>query len=120
MNRIFVGIITAVIVAIAKPIRFNANVGFFTLEMIRGAGRVHWTSLMRLVRSRVVFTVVDSVADLRLRNAAAVQACKFSVSTGRIFAVELIRTIFAVVFVVALPRLENASTVVASEFVRRT
>lgn len=90
MNRILVRIITAVIVTITKPVRFNANVGLFTLEMIRGARHVHWTSLMRLVRSRVVFTVVDSVADLRLRNAAPVQACKFPVGTGRIFAVELI------------------------------
>jgi hypothetical protein len=117
MNRIFIGIITAIVVAIAQPVRFNANVRFFTLQVIRWAGRVHWTSLMRLIRRCVVFTIVDSVADLRLRNAPAIQACKFTVGTGRIFAVQLIGAVFAVIFMIALPRLENAPAVVATELV---
>lgn len=118
MDRVFIRIIAAIVVTIAKPVRFNANVRLFTLEVVRWAGHVHWTSFMRLVRRRVVFTIIDSVADLRLRNAPTVQACKFSVSAGRILAVDFVRAVFAVVFVVALPRFENASAVVAAELVR--
>lgn len=65
MNRIFVGIVTAIIVAVAQPIRLHANVGLFAFQMVRGTSRVTGASLVSFVRCNVVFAVIYPIADLK-------------------------------------------------------
>lgn len=87
--------------------------------MVRWAGGVGRTAVVRLVAGDVVFAVVDSVANLSHRDAAGVQTGELSVGARWVNAADLIGIVFAVVIVIALPRFEDAATVVAAEFVRR-
>lgn len=120
MQRVLVGIVSAVVVAVAEPVRFHADVGVFAFKVFRGASSVVAASLVGLVRGDVILAIVNSIAHLRHRNAAVIEASEFSVGARRVVAVLFVRTVFAVVLVVALPRLENAAAVVATELVRRT
>jgi len=78
MNRILVAIVAAIIVAIAEPIGFHADVRLFALEMIYRACSIARTSLMCLVGSNVVFAVINAVAYLRLWDAAVIGTGEFS------------------------------------------
>lgn len=49
MERIFVRVITAVVVTIAQPVRFHADVSLLTLQMVRRASCVGWTTFMRFI-----------------------------------------------------------------------
>lgn len=119
MQYILVRIVTAVIVTVAQPIRFDADVGLLALQMVIGTRRILWTHFMRFVGRRIVLAVVDPVADLCLRNATSVLARELSVDARRIRAALLVRTVFAVVLVVTLPRLEDTPSVVAAILVGR-
>lgn len=86
--------------------------------MIRWAGCVLGTSFMRLIRRGIIFTIVDTITNLSLRDAATIQTRKFPVSTRRVLTIQLIRSILAVILMIALPRFKDAASVVAPELVR--
>lgn len=118
MNRILIAIVTAIVIAVAEPVRLHADVCFFALEMIQRTCSVARTALVCLIGSEVVLAIVDAVAHLRLRYASIIGAGEFARCARWIDATLLVATIPTVVFVVALPRFEDASAVVAAEFVR--
>lgn len=118
MHRILIAIVAAVVVTVAEPVGFHADVRLLALEVIRGTRGVAGATLVSLVRGDIVLAVVDAVAHLRLRYAAVVGAGEFACRARRVNASLLVAAIPAVVFVVALPRLEDAPTVVATELVR--
>lgn len=62
---VLIGIVTAVIVSIAQPKRFDANVGRITFEMTCRTGSVASATFTGLVRRVGVFTIVDSVTNLK-------------------------------------------------------
>lgn len=64
MQSVLITVITTIIVAIAQPIWFNANICFLAFEMIGRAGCVLWTTFVRLIGSGIVFAVIDAIADL--------------------------------------------------------
>lgn len=118
MNRILVAIVTAIVVAVAEPVRLHADVRLLAFEMIQRARSVAWTTLVRLIGSDIVLAVVDAVAHLRLRDAPEVGAGELARCAGWIDASLLVATVPTVVLVIALPRFEDASAVVAAKFVR--
>lgn len=120
VNRILVGIISAVVVAIAEPIRFNADVCLLAFQVTRGARRVPWTPFVRFIRCRVVFTIIYSVTYLRHGDTALVITGEFTGGAGRVVTVQFVRAVLAVVFVITFPRAEDASPVVATELARVT
>lgn len=120
MQRIFVTVVATIIVAVAQPVRLDADIRLFAFQMVRWTCRVLRTTLVRLVRRAIVFAIVDTVAYLRLRNASSIQTSEFAVNAWRICAALFVRSIFAIVLVVALPRFEYAATIIAAELVRRT
>ena len=70
MELIFVGVVTAVVVAVAKPVWLHADGGRLALHVRARAGDVAAAAgVLRFVRGLVVLTVVDAVADLGLRDA---------------------------------------------------
>lgn len=120
MQRIFVTVIAAIVVAVAQPVRLDADICFFAFQMVRRTRRVLRTAFVRLVRSAIVFAIVHTVAHLRLRYASSIQAGEFAINARRVCAALFVRSVFAIVLVVALPRFEYAATIVAAELVRRT
>lgn len=64
VHRVLVTVVAAVVVAVAQPIRFHANVRLLALQMVRRARDVLRAPVVGLVRSRVVFAVVHAVAHL--------------------------------------------------------
>lgn len=118
MNRIFIAIVAAIVVAVAEPVGLYTDVRLLTFEMIQRARSIARASLVRLVRSNIVLAVINAVAHLRLRDAAVVGAGEFSWRAWWIHAAFLIATVSTIVFVIALPRFENTPAVVATELVR--
>lgn len=118
MNWILIAIVAAIVVAVAEPIRFHADVRLLALEMVQRARSIARAPLMRLVRSDVVLAVINAVAHLRLRDAAIVGAGEFSRRACWIHAALLVATVPAIVLVVAHPRFEDTPAVVATELVR--
>lgn len=117
MKRVLVAVITAIVVAIAEPVRLDADVGLFALEMIGWTSGIHGTALVSLITSDVVLTVVHTVTDLGLRYATLVGTGELAICARPVGAVLLVAAVLAVVLVVALPRLEDAAAVLATEFV---
>lgn len=64
MQRVLIAVVTAVVVSITQPVWFYTDVCLFALEMVHRAGCVAWTAIMSLIRSHVVFTIVDAITDL--------------------------------------------------------
>ncbi len=65
MELLFVGVVAAIVVAVAKPVRLNADGGGLALHVRAGAGQVTSGAMIDgLVGSLVVLTVVDAVANL--------------------------------------------------------
>lgn len=62
---ILVRVISAIIVAVTQPKRFDANVGRVALEMARRAGGIASAPFTSLVCCVGVLTIVDTVTDLR-------------------------------------------------------
>lgn len=62
---VLVGIVATVVVSIAKPERFHANVGRVAFEMARRTGGVAGASIAGLVRRVGIFAVVDPVTNLK-------------------------------------------------------
>jgi len=118
VNWILVAVVAAIIVTVAKPVRFHADIRLLAFKMIQWTRSVTGTTLVRLVGRNIVFAIVDTVAHLRLRNAAIIGTGKFARCTGWINASLLVATIPAIVLVIALPRFKYASAVVATELIR--
>jgi len=72
---------------------------------------------MCLVRSNVVFTIINTVAHLRLWDATVISAGEFSRCTRWVNATFLIATVPTVIFMVAFPCFEDTSAVVTTEFI---
>ena len=64
MNRIFVTVITTVVITITQPVRLHANIRFGAFMAVGRTGGVLRTPVMRFVCSSVVLAVVDAVANL--------------------------------------------------------
>lgn len=118
MNWILVTIVAAIIIAIAEPVGLHTDVRLLAFQMIQRACSVSRASFMRLIGCDVVFTIINTVAHLRLRDAAMVGASEFSRCARWVNAAFFIATVPTVVFVVALPGFKDASAVVATELVR--
>lgn len=73
MQRILIGIITAIVVTVAKPIRFDAYIRLLTFQMIRRASGVLRTSVMGFIRRHIILTIVHSVAYLRYETLSQVK-----------------------------------------------
>lgn len=78
MEGIFVRIIAAIVVSVAQPIRFDANVGVFAFQVIGRTRRVLGTSFVRFVRRDVIFTIVNAVANLSHRYTPMISASELS------------------------------------------
>jgi len=66
---VFVGVVSAVVVAVAEPVRLDADGRRLALHVGARAGDVSVAArLVRLVGRFVVLAVVDAVANLRLGN----------------------------------------------------
>ena len=75
MELVFVGVVAAVVVAVAEPVRLDADGGGLALRVGARAGDVAVAArLVRLVRRLVVLAVVDAVANLCLGNTPARQS----------------------------------------------
>lgn len=120
MNRILIAVVAAIVVAVAEPVGLHADVRLLALEMIQRARSIARAPLVCLVRSNVVFAVINAVAHLRLRDAAIIGAGEFSRRARWVHATFLIATVPTVVFVIAHPRFEDTPAVVAAELVRAT
>lgn len=120
MQWIFVTIVTTIVIAIAQPIRFDANIRFFAFQMIRWTRRVLWTAFVCLIGCAIIFAIVDAITDLSLWYASTVQTGEFTIDTWRIRTAFFVGTIFAVVLMITFPRFEDAAAVVAAELVWRT
>jgi len=68
VHRVLVAVVAAIVVAVAQPIRFHANVRLLALQMVRRARNVLRAPVVRFVRSRVVFAIVHAVAHLTVHN----------------------------------------------------
>ncbi len=69
MELIFIGVVAAIVVAVAKPVRLNADGRGFALHVSAWTGQVSSGALVdSFVGRLVVLAVVDAVANLRLRN----------------------------------------------------
>lgn len=61
---ILVRVVTAVIVSITQPVRFDADVCLLALQVVSGTCCVRRTALLRLVAGHIILAVVDAVTDL--------------------------------------------------------
>lgn len=118
MQGILIRIIAAIIITIAQPIRFHANVRILAFQMTSRTRSILRAHFVRLIGRCIVLAVVHTVADLRLWNASAIQARELTVNARRIRAALLVRSVLAVVLMIAFPRIENAPSVIAAELVR--
>jgi len=117
MQWILVGVVTTIVVAIAQPIGFHADVGLLALQMIRRTSGVHGTPFVRFIRCGIILAVIHTIAHLSLWNTPSIGASELTIHTRWIDAAQLIGTILAVVLVITLPRLKDAASVVAAELV---
>ena len=80
MERVLVRVVSAVVVAVAEPVRLHADGGRLAGEVVRRAGDVAVPAgAHALVRRLVVLAVVDAVAHLALGDAAEVVAGELAV-----------------------------------------
>ena len=69
MELVFVGVVAAIVVAVAKPVRLNADGRGLALHVRAGAGQVSSGAMVdSFVGRLVVLAVVDAVANLSLRD----------------------------------------------------
>jgi len=66
MYRVLVTVVTAIIVTVAQPVRFNAYVCLLTLQMVSWARYVFRTPVVGFIRSRIVLAVIHAVAHLKI------------------------------------------------------
>jgi len=78
MNRILVAVVTAIIIAITKPVGFHTDIRLLALEMIQWTCGIAGTALMRFIGGDVILAIINTVAHLRLRDAAIVGAGKLA------------------------------------------
>lgn len=79
---------------ITKPIWLDTDVSFLAFKVICWAGRVLWTAFVCFIWSSVILTVINSVTNLWLWNASAIEAREFTVDTWWICATFFIRAIY--------------------------
>lgn len=103
MNGVFVRVVSAIVVTVAEPIGFNADVGLLAFEVVGWAGGVGWAALVGLVGCAVVLTIIHSITDLSLRYATSVLAGELTISTRRVLAIDFVGSILAVILVIAFP-----------------
>ena len=116
VQLVLVRVVATIVIAVAQPVRLQADGGGLAGQLAAGAGDVLVVADGQgLVGGGVVLAVVDAVADLRLGDAAEVVAGELSLGALRVVAVLLVRPVAAVVLVVALPGVEDASAVAATE-----
>jgi hypothetical protein len=117
--RILVRIITAIVVTIAQPIRFNANGSRSTFQMIIRASDVTiLAGIFRFVRRGVIFAIIDAVAYLTIGYAPMIFASEFSSTAILVITILLIGSIPAVVLMVTLPSAEDAPAIGTPELRR--
>ena len=116
MEFVFVRVVAAVVVTVAKPVGLDADGGGLAGELAGAAGDVPvLADGVRFVRRLVVLAVVDAVANLGLGYATVVAlASEFAVGALGVVAVLLVGPITAIVLVIALPSIENATPIAAS------
>lgn len=120
MQGIFITVVSTIVIAIAQPVWFHADVGLLAFQMIGRTGCVHGTAFVGLVGCNVVLAIIDTVADQVLGDATVVGTGELTLSTRRINAAFLITAIATIVLVITFPGFEDASAVVASKFVGAT
>lgn len=49
MNGVFVRVVSAIVVAVAKPVGLDADVGLLAFEVVGWAGGVGWAALVGFV-----------------------------------------------------------------------
>ena len=74
-----------------------------------------FASVQCLVRSAIIFAIVDTIADQTVGNAAEVFTGEFAVGAVLVIAIEFIRAIPTIIFVITLPGAEDASAIGASK-----
>lgn len=77
MQRVLIGIVAAIVIAIAKPIRLHANVRLFAFQVICGAGSVLRTAVVCLVRCHVVFAIIHPITNLQIILQYIISSNKF-------------------------------------------
>lgn len=65
VHRILVTIVSAVVITVTQPVRFHAYVRLLALQMVRRTRDVFRTSVVSLVRSRVIFAIVNAITYLK-------------------------------------------------------
>ena len=111
---VLIRVVPAVVITVAEPKGFDANVGRVALEMTRRAGGVAFTAIHCFVGGIGVFAIVDAVTDGCHCDTALIGAGELAFSASGVSAAFFIGVIAAVIFVVAFPRFENAAAVTAS------
>lgn len=118
MEWILITVVSTVIVAVAKPIRLNADISVFTLEMVYRAGGVARTSVVCFIRRYIILAIVHSITDLRHGYATMIETGEGTIGAWRVSTVLFVGSISTVILVITFPGAEYTSSVVASELVR--
>ena len=119
---VLVGLVSAVVVAVAEIGRLDTDVRVGTADLDSSAvdGQTG-TGVFRLVGYRGIVAVVVSITDLRLVDAVSIPTSKHPRGTGgRLGTVQLVRGVSAVVDVVALLGLVDTPSVGTQEVILGT
>ena len=79
---VLIRVVTAIVVSITKPIRFNTDGCTFALQVAFWAfDNLIFTRIQSLVRRAVIFTIIDSVTFLTVWNTSIIFASEFAIGT---------------------------------------
>ena len=79
---VLVRVVAAIVVPIAKPIRFDTDGCTFALQVAFWAlNNLIFTRIQSFVRRTVIFTIIDSVTFLTVWNTAIIFASEFAIGT---------------------------------------
>ena len=71
--------------------------------------------IFRFVRRRVIFTIINSIANLTIGYASMIFASEFTSTAIFVIAIEFISSVTTIVFVVTSPGVENTPSVSTSK-----
>lgn len=97
MSRIFIAVVTTIIVTVTEEIGLGAYVGSFALEVVRRARDVVRTAFVSLVGSDVILAVVDAIANLGHWDAALIGASEFPTRASWVDTAFLVASVATVV-----------------------
>ena len=111
-----IGIVTAIVIPIAQPIRFDTNGSILALNMvIRTSHILIFASLKRLIGSTVILAIIDTITHLAIGNTPEIVTGELARCATLVITILFIRAITTVIFMVAFPSIENPPAIGAPE-----